>query len=185
MRSPKARVIRFATLASLLGALIWCADAAETAAPPQLRLGDTATPVSYEAQLAIDPRETSYSGTIRIELRFNRASPILWLNASALTVEAAEIAQGARKIAVKVIPGGEDFVGFAPEEGSFDAGPAVATIRYRGVVDSVTKRGVYRQSEGGEWYVITQFEAISARFAFPCFDEPGWKTPWRLTIDAP
>ena len=51
----------------------------------------------------------------------------------------------------------EDFAGFAPEEGSFDAGPAVVTIRYRGVIDSVTKRGVYRQSEGGEWYVITQF----------------------------
>jgi cytosol alanyl aminopeptidase len=185
MDHVKTRILRFAAFASVLAALVGWAEAAETPQPPQLRLGDAATPVSYEASLAIDPKETSFSGTIRIELRFNRAVPVLWLNASALTVEAAEIEQGARKIPVKVIPGGEDFVGFVPEEGSFDAGAAVATIRYRGVVDSVTKRGVYRQIEGGEWYVITQFEAISARFAFPCFDEPGWKTPWRLTIDAP
>ncbi len=176
-------LLRFA--AAILATLAFFAEAAETVQPPQLRLGDAATPISYEAHLAIDPKETSYSGAIRIELRFNRAVPVLWLNASALTIEAAEIEQGNRKSTIRVVPGGEDFVGFAPEKGSFDEGPAVATIRYRGVIDSVTKRGVYRQSEGGEWYVITQFEAISARFAFPCFDEPGWKTPWRLTIDAP
>src|SRR5471032_332959 len=119
------RFTAFASVASVLGALVGWAEAAETPQPPQLRLGDAATPVSYEASLAIDPKETSFSGTIRIELRFNRAVPVLWLNASALTVEAAEIEQGARKIPVKVIPGGEDFVGFVPEEGSFDAGAAV------------------------------------------------------------
>src|SRR5476649_1239106 len=185
MGHVRTRILRFTAFASVLAALAGRVEAAETPQPPQLRLGDGATPIAYEAQLAIDPNESSFSGAIRIDLRFNRAVPVLWLSASALTIEAAEIEQGTRRIAVKAIPGGEDFVGFVPEEGSFDAGPAVATIRYRGGIDSVTKRGVYRQSEGGQWYVITQFEAISARFAFPCFDEPGWKTPWRLTIDAP
>jgi alanyl aminopeptidase len=185
MNPLKARILPGAARALFLASMSAGAFAADAVVPPQLRLGDAATPVSYEARLGIDPRESSFTGAMRIELRFNRAAPVLWLNASALTVESAEIEQGTRRIAVKVIPGGEDFVGFAPEDGNFDAGPAVATIRYRGVIDSVTKRGVYRQSEAGEWYVITQFEAISARFAFPCFDEPGWKTPWRLTIDAP
>jgi alanyl aminopeptidase len=185
MHSLKARILRCAARASFLATISGGVLAAQAASPPELRLGDGAAPVSYEAHLAIDPKESSFSGAIRIELRFNRAAPVLWLNASALAIESAQVEQGTRQIAVKVIPGGDDFVGLAPEEGAFDAGPAVATIRYRGVVDSVTKRGVYRQSEGGEWYVITQFEAISARFAFPCFDEPGWKTPWRLTIDAP
>ena len=32
---------------------------------------------------------------------------------------------------------------------------------------------------------MTQFEAISARRAFPCFDEPGFKTPWQLTLRVP
>ncbi len=178
-----APMLACAAFAASLASCLACA--ADSPRPPEFRLGDTATPTAYQAHVAIDPRESSFSGEIRIELRFNRAAPVLWLNASGLTVESAEVEQAARRIAVKVIPGGEDFVGFAPAEGAFGAGAAVATIRYRGGIDPVSRRGIYRQSEGGEWYVITQFEAISARFAWPCFDEPGWKTPWRLTIDAP
>src|SRR5262249_52231008 len=29
---------------------------------------------------------------------------------------------------------------------------------------------------------FTQFESIDARRAFPCFDQPDFKTPWRLTL---
>ena len=32
---------------------------------------------------------------------------------------------------------------------------------------------------------MTQFESLSARRAFPCFDEPGFKTPWELTLRVP
>jgi len=153
--------------------------------PPGFRLGDVAEPRRYEAQVALDPREETFSGEIRIHLVFSRATPVLWLNAHRLTVQSAEFRQGARTIAAKVLPGGEDHLGFAAEGEPFAAGPATATIRYTGVIDRVDSRGVYSQEDNGEWYVVTQFEAISARRAFPCFDEPGWKTPWQLTIDAP
>ncbi len=180
----RTRILRVAALTSF-AAILSSGIAAAELAPPPFRLGDVAAPVSYEAHLAIDPRESGYTADIRITMNIARAAPVLWLNASALTIEAAEMEAGSRTIPLTVLPGGEDFVGFAPREGAFAAGPAVLSIRYRGAIDAVSRRGVYRQNEGGEWYVLTQFEAISARFAFPCFDEPGWKTPWRLTIDAP
>ncbi|HUP30413.1 MAG TPA: M1 family aminopeptidase [Usitatibacter sp.] len=152
--------------------------------PPELRLGDVAVPRAYAVRLAIDPRESAFEGEVRIELRVNRATPVLWLNAEKLMIERAEFTFGDRRVPARVITTRADFVGFEVE-GGFPAGDAVAEIAYRGATEEVATRGLFRQKEGEEWYAVSQFEAMNARRAIPCFDEPGWKTPWQLTIDAP
>jgi puromycin-sensitive aminopeptidase len=43
-------------------------------------------------------------------------------------------------------------------------------------------RGLYPAGDG---IAATQFEAADARRVFPCFDEPGFKAPWRLAVEAP
>src|SRR5438552_9366587 len=142
--------------------LFWLTLAVTTLAaahePPQFRLGDIAEPKAYEVQLAVDPREESFAAEIRIDMAFKDPTPVLWLNATKLSIESAEFRQGGRLIRAKVLEGGEDFVGFEPEGEPFAAGPATATIRYRGLIDGVSSRGVYRHPEQDEWYVITQFE---------------------------
>ena len=45
--------------------------------------------------------------------------------------------------------------------------------------------GIFQVKDGGHWYVYSQFENISARRAFPCFDEPGFKVPWQVTLTVP
>ncbi len=159
--------------------------AAERPEAPSFRLDGAARPERYEVHLAVDPQDAEFSGHIRIEMRFERATPILWLNATGLSIEAAEIEQAGRTTAVKVVAGNEDFVGFESAGEPFAPGHAVARVRYRGKFEAVGTRGLFRQRDAGDWYVLSQFEALSARRAFPCFDEPGIKTPWRLTIDAP
>jgi len=172
-------------LTSLLAALAAAALAQAAPQPPAFRLGDVATPLEYNATLAIDPRQPEFTGEVKIAIRINRATPVLWLNAVKLTIESAEFEQGRRKVAVNVVPGGEDYVGFEARGAEFAPGIALATIRYRGPLEPLSTRGLFRQQDRGEWYVVSQFEAFDARRAFPCFDEPGWKTPWRITIDAP
>lgn len=40
----------------------------------------------------------------------------------------------------------------------------------------------HRKKVADDWYVFTTFTPIDARRAFPCFDEPRFKTPWDMTI---
>ncbi|QJR13172.1 Aminopeptidase N [Usitatibacter rugosus] len=174
--------------AGLLGlALSFAAGAqpVDPKSPPAFRLGDAAIPLDYKARLSIDPDAERFEGEIRIRMRIGRATPMVWMHARKLEIVSAEFRQGTRAIGVTSTSGGNEFVGFEAKGEPFAAGEAEATIRYTGSVDALSTRGLFRQKSAGDWYVVSQFEADSARFAFPCFDEPGWKTPWQLTIDAP
>jgi aminopeptidase N len=42
--------------------------------------------------------------------------------------------------------------------------------------------GLYRIQAGGKWYAWTQFESVDARAAYPGFDQPGYKTPFTVTL---
>jgi alanyl aminopeptidase len=68
--------------------------------------------------------------------------------------------------------------------GGFDAGTYELYIEFNNNFneDGV---GIFRTQMGGESYIASQFEAIDARRAFPCFDEPGFKFPWQLTMTVP
>jgi alanyl aminopeptidase len=150
--------------------------------PPAFRLGDAAAPIHYDARLAIDPRASTFTGEITIELAVKRAAPVLWLNATDLEIDTVVVTQEDRAVPVSILRGGEDFVGL---RGAFAAGNARVRFAYRGKLDALAVDGLFRQRERGDWYALSQFQPLGARRAFPCFDEPGWKTPWRLTIDAP
>jgi alanyl aminopeptidase len=178
MRKLHLAVLAFAAITSSL------AFAGESP-QPTFRLGDGATPLGYKATLAIDPDAEGFEGEVTVRFMVNHEAPRVWLNALQLTIEAAELRQDDRVVPVKVVPGGSDFVALEAQEGTLAAGETVARLRYRGKLEPNDTRGLFRQREAGDWYVVSQFEDDHARRAFPCFDEPSWKAPWQLTIDAP
>ncbi len=45
--------------------------------------------------------------------------------------------------------------------------------------------GLYKFNDQEQAYLVTQFEPTFARQAFPCFDEPGFKIPYQVTVIAP
>jgi alanyl aminopeptidase len=117
-----------------------------------------------------------------IELTINEDTSIIWLNGSELAVTEAKLTAGGKTFAVDAVPGGEDFLGFAIAT-PVKRGAATLHLTYSGRFSSRDSRGFFRQQDENRWYVVSQFEPVHARLAFPCFDEPRFKVPWQLTVE--
>ena len=166
-------------LAALGFARAWADD---SPLPPKLRLpADVATPVRYRVDLTAIPDQDAFTGTVEIDLRFAKSTPLLWLNAKELTVKEATLTVGSETINAKVIAQSEEYIGFSF---AHPVGPGEATLRvtYQGEINRKNGHGIFQRKDGDQWYVYTQFEETDARRAFPCFDEPGYKVPWRVTL---
>jgi cytosol alanyl aminopeptidase len=160
-----------------------CAVAAPSADPPKLRLGGNVRPSRYAVDLTIVPNHDTFNGVVDIHVEIQTPSTSLWLNATALEIKDASFRSDSGTQAGRVVPGGNDFAGLA-----FDrpvTGRGVLHISYEGKISRNSSAGLFQMKDGDQWYVYSQFEPTDARRAFPCFDEPGFKTPWQLTLHVP
>ncbi|HUK16650.1 MAG TPA: M1 family metallopeptidase [Bryobacteraceae bacterium] len=151
------------------------------AEPPKLRLSDEIRPAKYAAELTLVPGATTFAGSIDIEVTLARPASLIWLNASELAIAKATVTRGGKPQSAAIEPGNDDFVALRlPAE--IPAGPATLHLEYQGKINLKNSEGVFQGKDGNETYLYTQFESISARAAFPCFDQPDFKTPWQLTL---
>ena len=158
---------------------VWAED---SPAPPKLRVpADLVGPVRYRVELTAIPDQDTFAGAIDIDLQFAKPTSVLWLNAGKLAVKDATLAVGGEKLAAKVITEPKDYVGFAFDH-PVRPGPATLHVAYQGEVSRKDQQGIFQMKDGDRWYIYSQFENIYARRAFPCFDEPGYKVPWQLTL---
>ena len=161
--------------------------AAEGLAPaqPTLRLPRNFLPTGYAARLELDPARAGFEGSIQIAGNVSERSLVIWLNARNLTVHKA-VAQraGQADVALTATPKADDFLELRAAA-PLDAGPWTLAIDYAGDFETLNTTGAFKQTVGDGTYVYSQFEAVYARRAFPCFDEPDSKVPWKLTLDVP
>lgn len=152
--------------------------------PPALRLGRDVVPEHMWLDLTLTPDKTDFSGKVEMDLRINRAVDYFWLNATRLSLTNPKIEINGRTVNAQVIPGNEDFVGFQFPS-ALQPGKAHFSVSFTGQVNLRSSEGIFRNSYKGDNYLFTQFESISARTAFPCFDEPDFKIPWNVTLRVP
>ncbi len=153
---------------------------------PKLRLAEVEDiqPTGYKADLTLDPAKDKFPGSIEIRMQVNKPASTIWLNQEKISIRSAVLTSQGKQQTAKVVPGGDDFVGLS-FAAPVAAGSAVLSIQYGGEVITKNSSGIFRQQESGNWYLFTQFESTDARAAFPCFDEPSYKTPWQVTLHIP
>jgi alanyl aminopeptidase len=132
-------------------------------------------------ELTVIPDQDTFTGAVDIDLQFAKPTSVLWLNAENLVFKNVALTVGGKKLAAKIITEPKDYAGFSFDH-TVSPGPATLHVAYQGDVSRKDQQGIFQMKDGDRWYIYSQFEDIWARRAFPCFDEPGYKVPWQLTL---
>ncbi|MHA6721245.1 M1 family metallopeptidase [Sphingomonas sp. RS6] len=163
------------------GALLLPAAALAQSPEPQGKLPDDATPLAYRLDFTILPESDRFSGHTEIDVRLNHAASSIYMHGRDLHVSKAVARIGKKDVPVtftqksptglaqvtfgKTVPAGNITLKF-DYDAPFGTGPS----------------GLYHVKVDDAWYSWSQFESIDARAAFPSFDQPGYKTPFTVSI---
>jgi alanyl aminopeptidase len=151
-----------------------------------VRLGDDVLPTFEAIQLRVDPGQKEYSGRVVVDLTARRTTGAFHFHALGQTLSRVALTRVGGK--------GEDLPlrTEVDERGLVTARPGEPLVpgSYRleiAFTQAFNTRsvGLYRTEKDGRSYAFTQLEAADARRAFPCWDEPGVKIPYQLTVEVP
>lgn len=152
-----------------------------TAAVPVGRLPAAARPVAYRLELTVLPASQGFSGHSEIDVDVAKPTRFLYLHGLGLSVQkATATVRGAPVTArwTEVDPSGVVRLDF---DAPLPAGRTTLAFDYTAPFMTGSE-GLYHAKVGDDWYAWTQMEPIDARRMFPGFDEPGFKTPFRIGI---
>ena len=166
------------------------AAAKSAEAPPLTRLPDWAVPESYDLSIKSNPDQSDYRGTVTIAVDLKKAANHLWLHGKDLKVSSVTITDAHGRTRAGKYDG--DVTAEAEKAGvaRVDFGTTLQPQKVKLKFDFTapyngTLQGYYKVVFAGNAYLQTQMEPISARLAFPCFDEPGFKVPLNLSLTIP
>lgn len=148
---------------------------------PTGQLPEGVAPTRYTLALTVDPSQERFEGEARIALTTAAPTRQIWLHGNLLEVSSVTVEATGEPITGAWSQVDEEGLAEIQLDRTLPAGDSTLVVRYAAPFNRAL-RGLYSVEEGGAHYAFTQFEAISARLAFPCFDEPRFKTPFEVTL---
>ncbi|WP_052223263.1 M1 family metallopeptidase [Novosphingobium malaysiense] len=151
---------------------------------PLGQLGRKAVPQSYRLDLTVDPAAARFSGHVEIDVVLAEPTDAIYLHGRGLSVSRAVAVAAGRTVPAHWLQRDPSGVVRLAFEERLPAGEATLVFDYDAAfADSPT--GMFHLEVDHEWYSWTQFQSIDARAAFPSFDDPGFKTPFSITLRTP
>jgi len=153
---------------------------------PVARLGRDVVPVSQAIVLDLDPSNPDYTGSVEIVLDVRKPVRSFRLHAESIDLlEVTLTRQGSSSEPTRLVAkaSADGQVEVVADNG-IPKGRHTLHIDFHNDFDTQAK-GLYRLQVAGAWYAFTQFEAVDAREAFPCWDEPEFKIPYSVTLTVP
>lgn len=153
--------------------------------PPVGPLPKNVRPTHYMLALTIAPERDAFEGRAEIRINLDKESRYIWLHGNGLEVsEVFATDFKGRRIAGRYTQVEKSGVARVDLASALPAGAATLTFSYKASFNTALD-GLYKVVEDGRSYAFTQFEATSARLAFPGFDEPAFKVPFDITLTVP
>ncbi|TDF37419.1 M1 family peptidase [Alteromonadaceae bacterium M269] len=149
----------------------------------EYRLPSHIEPTFQRIELTADPDKPDYSGNTQLDLNITKSTKKVGFYQRGLTITRAVLVSGSTTIPLTVTEGDYD-INWATAESTIPAGKYRLSLEFNGLVNTKSD-GMYLSAFEGNNYIFTQFEDMYARRAFPSFDEPSFKIPYQLTINAP
>ncbi|HWO56451.1 MAG TPA: M1 family metallopeptidase [bacterium] len=147
------------------------------------RLPRQVVPTEQAITLALDADKPDYRGATTITLAVTELSATIQFHSNGLSLGQLELVQNGRTIPTTIDPGEWEIVTVRAAS-PLSVGTATLRMDFTNTYDT-TAVSLYRTVVDGQGYCFTQMEADEARDAFPCWDEPGFKIPYQLTISVP
>jgi aminopeptidase N len=172
-------------LLGVSGAALAAAPAATAKHPTREILPDRVIPVDYDLALAPDAEALTFTGKVAITVEVRTPGRSITLNAVGLTFDRVTVDSGipgAVAVDEKLGRATLDFADAIPP------GRHLLSIDYHGKIAKSTIGFFamdYAGPDGPRRTLATNFEPADARDLLPCWDEPGRKAHFTVSIDAP
>jgi alanyl aminopeptidase len=150
---------------------------------PSGQLETDVTPTHYTIDLTVVPDQETFTGKVMIDVKFDKPTDLIWLHGRDLKVTSAQVIDAGGAVIAATwseIPDSDGVVRLALASPA--RGPSARiSVTYTAPFNKQLE-GLYRSQDGGDFYAFTQMEPISARYAFPSFDDPRFKTPYDISL---
>jgi aminopeptidase N len=141
------------------------------------RLPTNVAPSHYDITITPDLATEKFSGSVAIDVDVKAATDTITLHSVELDLHDALVSDQPATVTYDV----PNDIAILKLAQPLAVGPAHVVIKFDGKI-AQGLRGLYLSRTPKRKYAVTQFEAMSARRAFPCFDEPALKATFDITL---